>query len=125
MKRPQVHIWTGIYFAMGTLPLLLMCFWSIADGWFPSEPVLAKHPDPADNFYLFNKSLAYATALLTLLSSAPFWILVLGKKKSWIWMTLLVFIALGISGNPLFGIPILIFWLKDNNKAYYGKLDRV
>ncbi|NCC51407.1 MAG: hypothetical protein EOM20_09350 [Spartobacteria bacterium] len=38
--------------------MLVLCIWAVLDGWFPSEKVLERHPDPTDGFYLFNKSLA-------------------------------------------------------------------
>ena len=121
MKRPQVHIWTIIYFILGTAPFLFLCLWAIKDAWFPSEIVMQKHPDPFDHFYLFNKSLSVFSGVLVLLATIPIWIMALGKRKPWVWITTLVFIAIGITNNPLMGIPILIFWIKDNNKAYYEK----
>jgi hypothetical protein len=38
--------------------MLIFAVWFVWDGWFPSERVLEKHPDPQDHFYLFNKSVA-------------------------------------------------------------------
>lgn len=98
-----------------------MCFWAVADGWFPSEKVLLKHPASDDAFYLFNQSLAVFTATLCVVATSPIWIMAFGKRRSWVWVTTLVFIAIGITSNPFMGIPILIFWIKDNNKEYYGK----
>lgn len=122
MKRPNVHIWTIVYFFLNLAPFLLLCLWAVKDGWFPSERVLLKHPDPIDHFYAFNQSLAVISAGLALLATTPIWIMVFGKRKSWVWLTTLVFIALGIPNNPLVGVPVLIFWINDKNKAYYGKL---
>lgn len=124
MKRPRVHIWTFIYFFLGTASFLFLCLWSIKDGWFPSEIVLRKHPDPSDHFYLFNQSLSVYSGVLFLLATIPIWIMAFGKSRSWVWITTLVFIALGIPNNPLMGIPVLIFWVKDRNKEYYGQLPR-
>lgn len=100
-----------------------MCLWAIKDGWFPSEKVLIRHPETDANFYLFNQSLTYISGVLTIVATAPAWIVIFGKNKSWVWMTTLIFIALGIPNNLVMGIPILIFWIKDNNKEYYGKLN--
>jgi len=121
MNKPKVNNWATAYFILNLLPILLMCFWAIADGWFPSDKVLLKHPLSDDNFYLFNKSLAAFTGTFCILATIPIWILALCKRKPWVWITTLVFIAIGITNNPFMGIPILIFWIKDNNKKYYGK----
>lgn len=123
MKRPHVHIWTIIYFILSTAPFVFFCLWAIKDGWFPSEKVLMKHPESDEQFYVFNQSLAYFSGVLTLVATTPAWIVIFGKRKSWVWMTTLIFIALGIPNNLLMGIPILIFWIKDNNKEYYEKLN--
>ena len=124
MKRPQVHIWTILYFLLGTAPFLLLCLWAVKDGWFPSEKVLMKHPDPSDHFYSFNQSLAVISGLLAFAATLPAWIVILGKQKSWVWMTTLVFIAIGMTQNALLGIPILIFWIRDSNKSYYGQVQQ-
>lgn len=120
LKRPPVHIWTIIYFFLGTGVFLFLCLWSIKDGWYPSERVLVKHPDPSDSFYAFNQSLAIATGILTLVATLPAWLVIFGGRNSWVWMATLIFIALGIPNNLLMGIPVLVFWIKDRNKRYYG-----
>lgn len=53
--------------------------------------------------------------------SIPAWILLLADRKPWVWTATLIFLSLGICGNPLMGIPILIFWVHDSNKEYYGR----
>ena len=123
MKRPQLHIWTTLYFFLNAIPFLLLCLWAIKDGWFPSEKVLMKHPESDSEFYIFNQTMAYFCGTMAILSTLPAWIVILGKRKPGIWITVLIFIALGIPNNPLIGIPILILWIKDYNKAYYGKLN--
>lgn len=115
-----MHIWTIIYFFLGTSVFLFLCLWSVKDGWYPSEKVLMKHPDPADTFYTFNQTLAYVTGLLTLAATLPAWLVIFGGRKSWVWMATLIFIALGIPNNLLMGIPVLVFWVKDGNKKFYG-----
>jgi hypothetical protein len=121
MKRPQVHIWAIIYFIFGTASFLFLCLWAIRDGWFPSERVLWEHPDSTDSFYGFNKSLAVISGVLTIFTAIPAGIIILGKRKSWVWMTILIFIALGIPIFPLMGIPVVIFWIMEKNKEYYGR----
>lgn len=46
-------------------------------------------------------------------------------RQSWVWVFGLVLICLGLSSAcclPV-GIPLLIFWLKPEMKAYYGKYE--
>ncbi len=122
MKRPQVHVWAFVFFSAGVIPLILICAWAIRDGWFPTERILEKHPDPSDNFYAFNYWLAIITGGLIPLMLTPIWIMAFAKRRPWAWTTTLIFIALGIMGNPVCFIPLLVFWVKDDNKAYYGKI---
>ena len=51
-----------LYWAIG---LAVLGLWCVKDGWFPSPTVLEKHPpdDPADSFYLFNRTLAFITLI--------------------------------------------------------------
>lgn len=120
MKRPGVNNWAIVYFILNLLPVLMMTAWAVKDGWFPSEKVLLKHPDPADAFYLFNQSLAVFTAFCCAIGTLPVWIMAIGKRKPWIWTTLLVFIALSLSGNPLMGIPILFSGSKTRTNPITG-----
>lgn len=43
-------------FLVWSIILALFAIWFIKDGWFPTEAILEKHPDPSDSYYLFNKS---------------------------------------------------------------------
>jgi len=51
VPRSRKHLWTAIV-------LLIVALWFIWDGWFPRASVREAHPDPADHYYLFNKSVA-------------------------------------------------------------------
>jgi len=121
MEKPRVNFWAVFYFSLWTVPMLILCIWSIRDGWFPSEKILLKHPYPADTFYAFNKTLSVISGGFSFLATTPIWIWAFGGRKPWVWTTTLVFIAIGLANNPIMGIPILLFWIKENNKAYYGK----
>jgi len=81
-----------------------------------------KHPDPADTFYAFNKTLSVISGGFSFLATTPIWIMVFGGRQPWVWTTTLVFIAIGLVNNPIMGIPVLLFWVKENNKTYYGKV---
>ena len=122
MNRPKVNSWVTFFFTFQALVFLGLMAWAIKDGWFPSERVLAKHPNSIDQFYEFNKSLAVFMIPLSLISAVPAWLLLKKKREQWVWTTLLVFICLNLFNSLIVFIPILIFWIKDNNKEYYGKL---
>lgn len=64
VPRSRRHLWAAI-------ALLVVALWFAWDGWFPRASVLAAHPDPADHFYLFNKSVA---VLLFIASGVYFYI---------------------------------------------------
>ena len=58
----------------------------------------------------------------TLIAVVPAWLLLKKKREPWVWTTLIVFICLNLFNSLIVFLPILIFWIKDNNKEYYGKL---
>ena len=120
MKKPGVNIWALIYYLLILVPVFLMGLWAVKDGWFPSERVLLKHPDSTDPFYSFNQLLAYFCGLFVLVGILPIGLMLSGPRKPWVWTALLIFICFGFLINPLAGIPILLYWIKENNKQYYG-----
>lgn len=120
MNRPKVNSWATFFFTLNVLGCLAFFAWAIVDGWFPSEKVLLKHPDPSDPFYLFNQTLAFAMVPITLIAAVPAWVLIKKKKAPWVWTTVLVYISMGILNNPLIYILLLVFWIKQPNKEYYG-----
>ena len=122
MNRPKVNSWATFFFILNVLGFVGMFAWAIADGWFPSEKVLLKHPDLADPFYTFNKSLAFTSIPIILIAAIPAWILLKKRREPWAWTTVLIYISLGILNSPLVYILLLVYWIKAPNKAYYGKL---
>ena len=122
MNRPKVNSWAKFFLIFQSLVFLGLIAWAIKDGWFPSEAVLAKHPDPLDPFYAFNKSVVFIMTPLTIISVLPAWLLLQKKREPWVWTTLLVFVCLNLVNSLIVYLPILIFWIQGNNKEYYGKL---
>ena len=62
MKRVFIAIVTTTTIGFAGV-LFAFSAWAVRDGWFPSEKVLQKHPDPSSGFYLFNKVMAIGTGL--------------------------------------------------------------
>ncbi|MGD9875064.1 MAG: hypothetical protein AB7T27_12465 [Kiritimatiellia bacterium] len=50
-------------YLVASIVLIVLAAWFIWDGWFPSAGVLAKHPDPTDTFYAFNKTTGVLMAI--------------------------------------------------------------
>jgi hypothetical protein len=60
--------------------------------------------------------------LMGLLLAAASAIPLFYRPRPWTWVYSLVLICLGLgSVCMIFSIPLLIFWLKPETKAYYGK----
>ena len=122
MKRPSVNGWAAFFLTINTLMWVALFAWAIVDGWFPSDAVLAKYPDPSDPFYAFNKTLAVITVPIIVIAAFPVWLLIKKKRAPWVWTTVLVYICLGLMSSLLIHVLLLVFWLKESNKAYYQKL---
>jgi hypothetical protein len=58
IDKPLITKIVRVMFVIGCFLATIFCIWAIRDGWFPSDAVLRRHPDPSDTFYLFNKSFA-------------------------------------------------------------------
>jgi hypothetical protein len=120
MEKPKINKILRILFLIGGIFLLLLCLWSIRDGYFPTEAILKHHPSPSDNFYLFNKVLAGVSLLLGIFH---LWLAKeLGKPHGakWLWITVLIcIIPSAVSAAFIFGIPILIFWCSKKNRTYH------
>ena len=122
MNRPKINSWAKFFFILNALVFLGLMAWAIKDGWFPSERVLVKHPNPTDQFYAFNKMLTFMVIPFFIINAYPAWLLIKKRREPWVWTTLLVFICLNLFNSLLIYSPLLIFWIKNNNKEYYGKL---
>lgn len=59
----KYHVQGTRSYLIASIVLVLLAAWFIKDGWFPSEHWLTKYPDPADNFYAFNKSTGVLMAI--------------------------------------------------------------
>ena len=120
MNRPKINSWATFFFTLNALGCFAFLAWAIKDGWFPSELVLAKHQESTDTFYLFNKTLSFVMIPISVISVFPALLLLKKKRASWVWTTILVFISMGILNNPIICILLLVFWIKQPNKEYYG-----
>lgn len=61
--------------------------------------------------------------LIGLIFFLPFAIALFLPRKPWVWVYSLVLIIIGLMGCPTVfaSVPLLIFWLKPETKAYFGR----
>ncbi|MDZ8116992.1 hypothetical protein, partial [Pontiella agarivorans] len=71
MNRPSINIVVQVLCCVATLIMLLLCIWAIRDAWFPTEIIIQKHPDPNDQFYLFNRQLTFIAGALSIVAFLP------------------------------------------------------
>ena len=121
MNRPAVNIVVQFFAAVSMFIMLALCVWAIRDGWFPTEAILIRHPDPDDMFYLYNRQLALWSGVLAIVSITPIALISRGGGRPGVWNLILGLLILSALVNPLVGIILIIFWCQQNNRAYYGK----
>lgn len=106
MKRPPYQIWTTIYFCINTIPFLTGLLFALVlfeDGELSPR-------DKLEMSCMFGS--------LFLLATIPIWRITLGKNTPRNYQKLLFWIILETIYDPVFGIPVWIFWVR--NKAQYG-----
>jgi hypothetical protein len=108
-RRPGVVTWFYVYCVCMALLYggLLVLF-----GWLASQGEL----DPSDEF-----TMGFAVVVCVPLMLV-FGVAILLPRRPWVWIYDLVLICLGISGiTAVASIPLLIFWLKPEAKAWFGR----
>lgn len=116
--RPGVILWYRIYLGLS----VFFCLLAAALGGFflwPDSPMYAQTP-PEEHVIL--KIMGGIYLLIGLLGIVVYLIPFFLGRKPWVWIYHLVMICLGIpAGFLIASIPLLIFWLKPEVKAYYGR----
>jgi len=118
VQTPTVVRWYKVYAAfMAALYVLvvlgILALWAFEAKWILDSEI----PSIAWLAYLLFfllLSLALAAAFLAVFFLAP---------KPWVWVYHLILICLGLSSPCLLPacVPLLIFWLKPETRAYYGR----
>jgi hypothetical protein len=115
--RPAVITWFRIYSA--TTVLFYLSFFAIWQFMAPSGKAGGRHGhmEPTQLGFLVG------IGLFVLLFGGLFAVGALVPYKPWGWVVGLVAICLGLSGCLApFAIPLLIFWMKPETKAAFGRL---
>jgi len=116
-SRPSVVIWYKVYGAVSVLFYLLIGLAFISGMIF--DPTFTKGVEYPEAFRIFAWFFSTFIVMLGALFAVSFF---LGRSPS-AWVYHLVLICLGLSsGLFIVGcIPLLIFWLKPETKAYFGR----
>lgn len=120
--KPTVITWFKVYAIVMAIIYLMVLLAGIGLFAFPNlapEEFATGSPDEKIMVYIYG-------VVFVVLGAALFVAYLFGvilKPKPWVWIFNMVLICIGLSGCPtLFAsIPLLIFWLKPETKAYYGR----
>ena len=116
---PPVVKWYRIYtLFMAIVYLLVIVLVSL--GWFLDESDLRKADLSPIFLYVYMAMLYGIGAVLAGAYIASFFL----SPKPWTWVYHLILICIGLSSPccmPI-SIPLLIFWIKDDNRRYFGRV---
>lgn len=115
----RVVFWYKVYVvAMLVLYLVLVVLFSL--GWLLDEKTIVRDVDmPVWLYY------GYLTFLLVMcwVMLAAFSFALFLNRKPWTWVYHLVMICIGLTSPCCMpaSIPLLIFWIKDDTRHYFGR----
>jgi hypothetical protein len=121
VPRPPVIAWFHAYSVVFVLMYLAVAALGIV--FFVIDPATFKTKLDIEMEPVFAKVMGSVFIILGLglavLSAIP----LLFRPRAWLWTFSLVLICLGLTSPCFlpFSIPLMIFWLKPETKAYYGK----
>lgn len=116
--RPDVYLWLLVY--CGLMAMLYLCIMGMGLAGFAAvflDEGMSEEDRitvPIGGAVLVAIGLALCTAFML-----PFFV----PRRPWVWIYDLVLICLGMTSvcTMPFCIPLLIFWLKPETKAYFGR----
>lgn len=114
--KPGVIVWYKVYVGFMILMFLLL---AAAGGVLFAEvfPLTAEDLDGMPP-----KELGILYLALGVIFAIPYLVALFLPRKKWVWVYHMVMICLGMTGCTIVAsIPLLIFWLKPEVKAYYDE----
>jgi hypothetical protein len=127
-RRPGVVLWYRVYcgfsasleLATAAVGLLLCLFRQPLAGFFGSPDVRNAAPmdlsDPGLFLVLGGLCLAEGVVMGSIFVATFFL-----PRRPWAWVCHLIILALGLTGcDIVFCVPLMIFWLRADNRAYFG-----
>jgi hypothetical protein len=119
-RRPGVVTWFKVYAGfMGAMYGLIMLFCVLGViGIMVAPPEDMGSDDKALMWVMMPVMLIVCAALAGVFLAAIFL-----PRKPWVWVYDIVLIALGLSSPCLWPatIPLIIFWVKQDNRLYFGQ----
>ena len=113
--RPVVILWLRIYAVM-----TLVVYGSLLALWMRLTQLHAMHDWGAE---LAGSATLWCVGISALLVGGVFAVTAMVPYKPWGWTVALIAICLGLFGfMALAAIPLLVFWLKPETKAAFGRL---
>jgi hypothetical protein len=119
-EAPKVVFWFRIYCGFMTAVYVLMGLGSIAFIVFKSELSGSGKDDLPEGFFLVYGIFLVALGLTLAASfAAPFFL----PRKPWVWVYDIVLICVGLSSCACWPItiPLIIYWIKPEARAYFGR----
>lgn len=118
LERPRVIVWFFRWCWLALLVNFLACAWSLKDGYFPSESILEKYPDPTLPYYVYNKVMGWAFLIFSILFAAP---LALKSRPityliGWGMFALLL---LNVPMGTMIAIAFITYWRKPETREYF------
>jgi drug/metabolite transporter (DMT)-like permease len=114
-RTPPVYTWFVVYCILMALGYLFLAVMGVV--FFFTEP--DREMSAAEQKLMSSVFLILGLAFFVAYALPPFL-----PRKSWVWVFGLVLICLGLSSACCLPvcIPLLIFWLKPEMKAFYGRI---
>lgn len=120
VKTPQIVIWYKVYAAlMGLLYLFVVglgILYTFLPNWIEDDPRMG------ENEALLISVIGVFLIFIGLILSVLFFFTLFKKPAPWLWTFDLVLICLGLTSAccMIVSVPLLIFWLKEETKNYFG-----
>jgi hypothetical protein len=114
-RTPPVYTWFVVYCILMALVYLTLAVMGLVLGFIQPD----REMSAAEAKVMGTVFLILGLVFFVAYGSAPFL-----PRKSWVWTFGLVLICLGLTITCCLPacIPLLIFWLKPEMKAFYGKI---
>lgn len=116
VPRPAVVGWFYVYAGVMMLVYIACVIGGVAMATLGVDQAPA--PDDRVAMMFFGVILVATGAVFALLFALPYFL----PRKKWVWVYDLVLICIGLTSicTMVVCIPLLLFWIKDENKAYFN-----
>ncbi len=120
--KPQVVIWYTVYCSCFLVLYVLTAVGGVALALFASE-IAANSPElNKDAERVGNLIMGVGLTIISVLLCFVFLVGLIAPRKKWGWIYGFIPIAIGLTSPCCMpaSIPLLLFWLKENNKRWFN-----